>query len=115
MMVNGILNIIFNLGSTVVLLISVLTGGLASFGIGCLCLPVVLLPLLPVALGIFEIVYGSRAMSVLSAPVRYGTLQTIVVLEMVCVLLGNVLSLIIGILNLIFLGEPEVKAYYGQA
>jgi hypothetical protein len=113
MLINGILNVIYNIGTTIFVFITFLSGALATFGLGCLCFPVIVLPVLPLVFGIFEIVYGSRLMSSNSVPVRYQTVQTIAILEIVCVIAGNFISLAIGIINLVFIGESEVKKYYG--
>jgi hypothetical protein len=51
-------------------------------------------------------------MSSSSSPISYGTLQTVAILEIVCIATGNVISLVIGILNLVFLSDPSVKSYY---
>jgi uncharacterized membrane protein (DUF2068 family) len=99
MLVNGILNILAGLGLTT----SVVIG---TFGIGLVCAT---LTVLPAILGIFEVLYAAR---LLSDPVRPAkNLQTIAILEIVAVLFGNGISLVVGILNLVFLSEPEVKAY----
>jgi uncharacterized membrane protein len=99
MLINGILNILVSLGLT----ISVVIG---TFGIGLMCAP---LTILPGVLGIFEVIYAARLLSDPVRPVK--NLQTIAILEIVAVLFGNGISLVVGILNLVFLSEPEVKAW----
>ncbi len=99
MLVNGILNILCGLGVTAGVVLS-------TIGIGILCAPVTILP---AVLGIFEVIAASK---LLSDPVRPAhNLQTIAILEIVAVVCGNGISVVVGILNLVFLSEPEVKAY----
>lgn len=97
-LINGILNILLGIG---------LTGSvvLGTLGIGLLCAP---LTLLPSALGIFEIIGGTKLMG---EPPRKFNLQTIAILEIVAILAGNVISLIVGILNLVFYNEPPTRQY----
>jgi hypothetical protein len=99
MLVNGILNILAGLGVTASIV-------LGTIGLGILCAPVTVLP---VVLGIFEVIAAARLLSDPVRPVR--NLQTIAIFEIVAVVCGNGLSLIVGILNLVFLSEPEVKTY----
>ncbi len=97
LLVSGILNILTG--------ISITCGALVSV-IGILCLPVVVLPLV---LGIFEVVYASRLMSGKAVPAQ--NLKTIAIFEILTIVYGNVPSLVAGILNLVFLEEQPVKEY----
>lgn len=99
MLVNGILNILAGLGMTAVILLS-------TIGFGIICAPVTLLPAI---LGIFEVIYSSKLLS--SPPRPAKNLQTIAILEICAVVLGLGISAVVGILNLVFLSEPEVKNY----
>jgi hypothetical protein len=99
MLVNGILNILAGLAITAGVV-------LTSFGFGIICTP---FTILPAVLGVFEVINASRLLTETPKPVK--NLQTIAVLEIVAVICGSGLSLIVGILNLVFLSEPEVKAY----
>ena len=99
LLVNGILNILSGLGVTAGIV-------LGTIGIGILCAPVTILPSV---LGIFEVIYASKLLS--DPPRRVKNLQTIAILEICTIVIGNVVSVVIGILNLVFLSEPEVKTY----
>lgn len=101
-LVNGILNILYSLS---------LTAGvvLGTFGIGLLCAP---LTILPIVLGIFEILYATKLLSNPPQPTQPS--QTIAILEIVCILFGNVVSTVVGILALVFYNDPAVKAYFTQ-
>ena len=100
MLVSGILNIIAGLG--------LVCGALASI-VGVLCLPVVVLPLV---LGVFEVVYASKLMN--HQPVSVRDLRTIAIFEVATILYGNGITLVVGILNLIFLDDQNVRDYLTQ-
>jgi len=99
---NGILNILYGM---------MLTCGLTlvSLGIGLLCAP---LAILPAVLGIFEIIYAAKLMANPSKPVQPSI--ALGILEICCVLWGNMLSPVVGVLNLVFYNDDSVKAYFAQ-
>jgi hypothetical protein len=97
MLVNGILNVLAGLSITGAAIISI---------VGLLCLPVAVLPLV---LGVFEIVYASKMLS--GKAVEAKTIKTLAIFEIANIVYGNVLSVVAGILNLVFLDDPQVKAY----
>jgi hypothetical protein len=97
MLINGILDALAGAS---------LVGGLLISIIGILCLPVAMLPL---ALGVFEIIYASKMLS--HKPVNPTTIQTIAIIEVASILFGNVVGMVVGILNLVFLDDPAVKQY----
>jgi len=99
-LINGILNI---LSAGVITLLIVI----GTLGIGLLCLPILILPLI---LGVFEIIYGANLIPEPSRVDRPN--QTLAVLEIACILYGNVLSLAVGIISLVFYSDPEVKTYF---
>ncbi|OGO24558.1 MAG: hypothetical protein A2Y54_00900 [Chloroflexi bacterium RBG_16_51_16] len=80
-----------------------------AFGtiLGIVCLP---LTVLPMVLGIVEIVHAARLLSAQPQPVQPST--AIAVLEVVCILFGNVFSMIVGILALVFYNDLTVKDYF---
>jgi|YNPNPStandDraft_1061719.scaffolds.fasta_scaffold225770_1 hypothetical protein len=97
-LVNGILNILWGSGATLGM----------TLGIVTICLvPVTILPFI---LGIFEILYAVKLMANPPQPVQPS--QTIAVLEICCILAGNVISLVVGILALVFYNDPAVKSYF---
>ena len=101
-MANGILNILYGL---------MLTGGIAlvTLGIGLLCAP---LTILPTVLGIFEVIYAAKLLANPSKPVQPSI--ALGILEICCVLWGNLISPVVGILNLVFYNDDSVKAYFAQ-
>lgn len=99
-LVNGILNILFT-GILALVLIPTL--------IGWFCLPLALYPLV---LGILEVVYAARLLS--SAPPAVKPATYLSVMEICAILVLNVVSLVVGILTIVFYGDPSVKAYFRQ-
>ena len=101
-LVNGVLNILYALSVTFGIV-------LGTFGIGLLCAP---LTILPGILGIFEIIYATQLLAIPPRPVKPN--QTIAILEIAAIAAGNVVSLIVGILALVFYNDPAVRTYFGR-
>ena len=99
-LVSGILNILASVGITTSLV-------LGTLGLGLLCTPITILPLV---LGVFEIIYATKLMANPPKPVKPNT--TIAILEIACIIIGNIISMVIGILALVFYADEEVKAYF---
>ena len=75
--------------------------------IGVVCLP---LAILPTILGIFEIIYAAKLLSSQPQPVQPS--QSIAIFEIISVLFGNVFSMVVVILNLVFYNDLAVKDYF---
>jgi hypothetical protein len=99
-LVNGILNILWGLGLTAAVV-------LGTLGFGLLCAP---LTILPAVLGVFELVYAAQLLQVPPRAVRPS--QVLAVFEIAMILAGNVVSLVVGILALVFYSDPSVRAYF---
>jgi hypothetical protein len=99
MLVNGILNILYGLGATAAIV-------LGTLGIGLLCSPITILPSV---LGVFEIITANKLLS--NPPRNPSNIQVIAILEVAAIISGDVVSMVVGILNLIFLNDLEVKNY----
>jgi hypothetical protein len=97
---SGIVNLGWGLVASSIAFLSIL---------GICCTP---LTLLPAILGIFEIIYAAKLLSVPPQPVRPAV--NLAVLEIVCILTGNVFSMIVGIISLIFYNDPAVKEYFAR-
>jgi hypothetical protein len=95
--VSGALNIMAGLGWTIAIV-------LGTLGFGILCAP---LTILPVILGIFEIIYGVNLQND-----RAKNTMVIGILEITSFLWGNVISAVIGILMLVFFNDATVKEYF---
>ena len=101
-LVNGIVNILWGLGVTAGVV-------LGTFFIGLICAPITILPTI---LGIFEMIYALKLLANPPQPVQPST--SIAILEILCVLAGNVFSMIVGILSLVFYNDPQVKEYFAN-
>ncbi len=97
-LVNGIFNIIWGLSIV-----------LGTFGLSLVCFPV---PLFPIVLGGFEIAYAIKLLANPPQPVQPS--QAIAIMEIVAVVVGNVFSMVVGILALIFYNDAAVKVYFAQ-
>jgi hypothetical protein len=97
-LLNGIFNVIWG--------ISIIVG---TIGLSLLCFPV---PLFPIILGGFEIAYAIKLLA--NPPVPVQPSQPIAILEIVALFVGNVFSLVVGILVLIFYNDNAVKDYFAR-
>jgi hypothetical protein len=77
--------------------------------IGVVCLPIAILPTI---LGIFEIIYAARLLSVQPQPTQPST--SIAIFQILTFLLGNVFSMVVGILALVFYNDVAVKNYFSR-
>jgi hypothetical protein len=108
-LVNGIINILYG----IILIIGFLTFGISTLGFG-LILGIVCCPLsiAPIVLGIFEILYASKLISNPPKPVQPG--KTLAILDIVCIIFGNMLSLAAGIVMLVMYNDPEVLDWFDE-
>jgi hypothetical protein len=94
---NGILNILWGLG---------MAGGhlwtIVCWPIGAY----------PIVLGVLEIVYAAKLLS--ANPGAVQPARYLGIMEICAVLMGNVVSLVVGILVLAFYDDLEVKAYFAS-
>ena len=102
-LVSGISNIIW----MVFMGGSLFLSGLATLGITCLFIPLVIPP---IVLGIYEILYATKLLANPVKPVKPS--QTIAILEIICIMTGNVIPLAAGILALVFYSQDDVKDYF---
>ena len=77
--------------------------------VGVVCLPITILPTI---LGIFEIIYAAKLLSSQPEPVQPS--QTIAILEILTLFIGNLFSMVVGILALIFYNDATVKDYFAR-
>jgi hypothetical protein len=75
--------------------------------VGVICLPITILPTI---LGIFEIIYAAKLLSAQPQPVQPST--SIAVLQILTFMMGNIFSMVVGILALIFYNDMTVKDYF---
>ncbi len=75
--------------------------------VGVICLPITILPTI---LGVFEIIYAAKLLSAQPQPVQPS--QSIAVFQILTFLMGNIFSVVVGILSLIFYNDLSVKEYF---
>jgi hypothetical protein len=97
---SGIVNLFWGLGLSLTGLLSI---------IGIICVPFLILPTI---LGIFEIIYAAKLMS--NPPQAVQPSSTIAILEIVCILVGNLFSVVVGILALVFYNDITVRDYFAR-
>src|SRR6266508_1072416 len=97
---SGIVNVIWGLAASGTALATV---------IGIICTPITILP---TVLGIFEIIYAAKLLS--NPPQAVQPSTNIAVLEIVCVLAGNIFAMVVGILSLVFYNDQIVKDYFAR-
>jgi len=98
--ISGVFNILG--GGLLALLIII-----GTIGIGLLCAPILILPMV---LGLAEIIHGINMMA--DPPRIQEPSLTIAILEICSILFGNVFGLVVGVINLVFINDQEVKAYF---
>lgn len=83
--------------------------GVISTFIGVVCVPVTILPAI---LGIFEVIYAAKLLSAQPQPVKPSS--TLAAFEIAAILYGNVFSMVVGILALVFYNDATVKTYFAE-
>lgn len=110
-LISGIGNVIYGLAFILVVGLSVLGGAMMTLGIGLICTPIACLGLYPLILGIFEII---NAAQLLSDPPKVRPSKPIAIMQIVDILVLNVYTLVVGILTLVFMEDPDIQTYYGN-
>ena len=84
-----------------------LLAGIATFGLGCL----ILIPAAySLVLGVMATMKGARLLG--SQPQAEEPPKTIAIMQIVNVVCGDFVNVVLGILTLVFLSEPEVNSFY---
>ena len=97
-LVDGILNILWGGGLAVILICGCFTVCFAPLGI------------YPLVLGILEILY---AVKLLPDPIQsVRPAQYLAIMQIINIITGDVISLAVGIISLVFYSDPKVKAYF---
>lgn len=95
---SGIVNLVWGLAASGTALATI---------IGFFCIPITILP---TVLGVFEIMYAAKLLS--NPPQAVQPSTNIAIFEIVCVLVGNVFAMVVGILALVFYNDQIVKDYF---
>ena len=77
--------------------------------IGVICIPITILPAI---LGVFELIYAAKLFS--NPPQAVQPSTNIAVFEIACALAGNIFSMAVGILALVFYNDAVVKDYFAR-
>ena len=97
---SGIVNLFWGIGLSLTVMVTI---------IGIVCVP---FAILPTVLGVFEIIYAAKLLSNPPQPVLPST--NIAILEIVCILAGNIFSVVVGILALVFYNDLTVRDYFAR-
>ena len=114
-LVDGILNILYSITGPIVITTGLLGGALASLGLcapGLICLPGLVVFAYPLVLGILEMIYGIQLLGNpprVSRPARY-----LAIMQIVNILFLQVLSVVAGILSLVWYNDEKILAYFHQ-
>jgi hypothetical protein len=77
--------------------------------VGVICTPITILPTI---LGVFELIYAAKLFSTPPQAVQPST--NLAIFEIASVLTGNVFSMAVGILALVFYNDAVVKDYFAS-
>ena len=80
-----------------------------SFWWTIVCIPFLILP---TVLGIFEVIYATKLLS--NPPQAMQPSRNIAILEIIAILAGNVFSVVVGILALVFYNDITVQEYFAR-
>jgi hypothetical protein len=97
---SGIVNLFWGIAAS---------GAMLATIVGVICTPITILP---TVLGIFEIIYAAKLMS--NPPQQIQPSTNLAILEIVCVIVGNLFAVVVGILALVFYNDLTVKDYFNQ-
>ena len=78
-----------------------------SFGVGCICL---IGPIYQLVAGILCIIQGSKLLGKNPEPFHAKTKNT-AIMQIVCIICCDWINMTLGIINLVFLNDEQVKAY----
>ena len=97
---SGIVNLFWGIGLALTVMVTI---------IGIVCVP---FAILPTVLGVFEIIYAAKLLS--NPPQAVQPSTNIAILEIVCILAGNIFSVVVGILALVFYNDLTVRDYFAR-
>ena len=86
-------------------LLYMMIAGLATLGIACICAPV---PIYQLVAGIICIIQGSKMLGA-NPNLAYEKAKTTGIIQIICIISCDFINLILGILVLVFLTDPQVR------
>ena len=105
-LVGGILALLLGIGGIFGYFLFVL----GTIGFGLCMFPIILLPIYSLVLGVMALIKGIQLLG--SDPIpAYETAKTTSVMQIVNIICGDGINTTLGILNLVFLNDPEVKEW----
>ena len=105
-LIDGILNIIVAISWGLL----IIGGIVGTLGLGFFLLFCCPIPIYAVVVGVMEIIYATQIMP--EPPTTREFPQYLAIMQIVNILSGNILSIVTGILALVFAKDPEVIAYF---
>jgi hypothetical protein len=96
-LVDGILNILWGLGLIVSLLATIV------------CWPI---GIYPIVLGILEIIYAAKLLP--EPPTTRQPAKYLAIMQICNIIVGDFISLVVGIVSLVFFNDPEVVSYFAS-
>ena len=105
-LVGGILAMLLGIGGIFGYFLFVIS----TIGFGLCMFPIILLPIYSLVLGVMALIKGIQLLG--SDPIpAYETAKTTSVMQIVNIICGDGINTTLGILNLVFLNDPEVKEW----
>jgi hypothetical protein len=104
-LIDGILNALMAISWAVI----ILTGAIASLGVALLCCPIAIYP---AVVAVFEIIYATKIMP--EPPKTNEFPKYLAILQIINIVCGGILSIVTGILALVFANDPEVMGYFAS-
>lgn len=105
-LIDGILNILIALMWAV----GIISGVVGTLGLGFFLLICCVVPIYTVVVGIFEIIFAAKLLP--EPPKTNEFSKPVAILQIINVVSFNMLSVVTGILALVFANDPEVVAYF---
>jgi polyferredoxin len=105
-----LISAILNLITALVWFFYTIIGGLASCGIGCI---MGFLPVISIVATVMDFIAYNK-LNLQNKTGTYSSVQFAAIFDIISILTGNVVSLVFGIMNLMFLNEEGTKNYLVQ-
>ena len=99
-LISGVVNLFWGLAASGTALATI---------VGVICVPITILPTI---LGVFELIYAAKLFS--NPPQAMQPSTNIAIFEIASVITGNVFSMAVGILALVFYNDTTVKDYFAR-
>jgi polyferredoxin len=105
-----LISAILNLITAIVWFLYTILGGLVSCGIGCI---MGFLPAISIIATVMDFIAYNK-LNVQNKTGTYSSVQFAAIFDIISILTGNIVSMVFGILNLMFLNEEETRNYLIQ-